>query len=132
VLIVDDDPHMAAAMRRAFQRHGFSAVVATNARDARVFAAAQQPTLITLDLCMPGFGGLDVLRFLRQEPAMAAVRILVVSGAPRAALSAARNAGADDVLEKPFSNRDLIEKATHLMESPRDPRTDCQETETRR
>jgi CheY-like chemotaxis protein len=65
--------------------------------------AEDPPCVVLLDLKMPRVGGLEVLRFMRETPALASVPVLVFSSSdePRD-IDEARNAGADDYLVKPI------------------------------
>lgn len=114
VLVVDDERNMAAAIQRTLRRSGFEVQVALDGLQAGVLLQSFMPTVMTLDLKMPGLDGHQVLRFIRQRPELASVRVLVVSAMPRDELERARANGADDVLEKPFSPQELIDKVVAL------------------
>ena len=72
------------------------------------------PAAVTLDLKMPGLGGLDVLKFVRDTEHLKDTKILVVSALPQKDLDEALRAGADDILVKPFDNKILLEKVQRL------------------
>ena len=107
---------MANAIRRTLRRAGFEVMIAPNGFKAGALLGTFTPSVITLDLQMPGLSGFDVLSFVRQMPNLADLRVLVVSAMPRKELEAARAAGADDVLEKPFKNEVLVEKVSRLAQ----------------
>ncbi len=114
VLIVEDDPAMSAAIQRTLKRAGFETRVASDGFRAGTLLGTFLPGVMTLDLRMPGIPGLDVLKFVRLAERLRDIRILVVSAMPRKELDEALAAGADDVLEKPFRNPELLEKVTRL------------------
>lgn len=114
VLIVEDDEHMAQAMSRALKRKGFETMVAPDGFMAGSLATTGQPAVMTLDLKMPGLGGLEVLKAIRKNPDLAGIKVIVVSAMPRSQLDAALEAGADMVLEKPFENKQLVAKVALL------------------
>ena len=114
VLIVEDEPAMASTIQRLLHRHGFETSIALNGVHAGTLLESFSPTVMTLDLKMPGLGGLDVLKFVRQSENLKDIKILVVSAMPRHELEEALAAGANDVLEKPFENDILVEKVSHL------------------
>jgi excisionase family DNA binding protein len=114
VLIVEDDEHMAQAMSRALKRKGFETMVAPDGFMAGSLATAGQPAVMTLDLKMPGLGGLEVLKAIRKNPDLAGIKIIVVSAMPRDQLEEALDAGADMILEKPFENKKLVAKVAEL------------------
>ncbi len=114
VLIVDDDPAMSAAIQRTLKRAGFETRVASDGFRAGTLLGTFLPGVMTLDLRMPGIPGLDVLKFVRLAERLKDIRILVVSAMPRKELDEALAAGADDVMEKPFRNPELLEKVARL------------------
>jgi len=69
---------------------------------------------MTLDLDMPGTGGLAVLESIRAIPELADLKVLVISDLPADELDQARAARADDVLTRPFKNKQLVEKVARL------------------
>ena len=114
VLIVEDDPAMAAAIQRTLKRAGFETRVASDGFRAGTLLGTFLPGVMTLDLRMPGIPGIDVLKFVRLAERLKDIRILIVSAMPRKELDEALAAGADDVLEKPFKNQELVEKVSRL------------------
>jgi excisionase family DNA binding protein len=114
VLIVEDDAAMAAAIQRTLKRAGFETRVASDGFRAGTLLGTFLPGVMTLDLRMPGIPGIDVLKFVRLAERLKDIRILIVSAMPRKELDEALAAGADDVLEKPFKNQDLVEKVSRL------------------
>jgi len=120
VLIVDDDQATAHAIQRVLRRAGFETEVAFDGFSAGVLAESFAPEVMTLDLRMPGLGGLEVLGFVRSHPHLQAIKILVVSGLPPAQLAEALAGGADEAMEKPFDNAALVEKVCLLagVEAP--------------
>ncbi|MBD3347153.1 MAG: response regulator [Chitinivibrionales bacterium] len=115
VLIVDDDKSMAKSIRRSLIEQDYDTEIAFDGFSAGTLMQRFMPSVVTLDLAMPGMGGVDVIKFIRSRPEFAHVKVLVVSARPREELEAACKAGADDMLEKPFENPVLLEKITSLM-----------------
>ncbi|MBI2501614.1 MAG: response regulator [Candidatus Latescibacteria bacterium] len=114
VLIVDDDQSAARAIQRVLHRAGFETQVAFDGFSAGALMESFAPDVMTLDLRMPGLGGLEVLGFVRGHPRLQGTKIIVVSGLSRARLDEALAKGADEVLEKPFDNAVLAEKVSRL------------------
>ena len=115
VLIVDDDPSMAKNIQRVLYRAGFETEIALDGFQAGTLAESFTPTVITLDLKMPGLSGLEVVKFARTRDNLKHIKILIISAMPQKDLDEALETGADDVLEKPFNNVELIEKVSLLM-----------------
>jgi two-component system, OmpR family, KDP operon response regulator KdpE len=106
VLIVDDEPQIARALRVALSSRGYEVQTAGNGETALDLVASAPPDVVLLDLGLPGIDGVEVVRRLR---GWSRVPIIVVS--VREAQSdkvAALDAGADDYLTKPFGMDELL------------------------
>lgn len=115
VLVVEDDPAMAAALNRVLILDGFETALAGDGFQAGSLLYRFKPGLMTLDICMPGMDGLAVLRSLKEVPPPFAIKILVVSGDSEARLNEALALGAHAVLRKPFDNEALLASVHRLL-----------------
>ncbi|MCV6615891.1 MAG: response regulator [Cellvibrionaceae bacterium] len=115
VLVVEDQLEMASAMRRVLRRGGYEVEVAADGFAAGLMLAQYHPTLITLDIKMPGMDGYEVLKLMRDQPKYKNVRVLVVSAETPDGMQKALEFGADDILSKPFDNQDLLDKVSALL-----------------
>ncbi len=79
VLVVDDDPAARAMLRRFLAREGYDVVTAHDGREALELARATRPTLITLDVTMPGMDGWSVLQALEADPDLAEIPVIMVT-----------------------------------------------------
>lgn len=121
ILVVDDEQAIVETVVRNLQRLGpqFRFATAFNGFEAGRQLALFSPDLIVLDLMMPGVDGLDVCRQVRGDPSTRHIKILVVTGYSSAEyLEAAREAGADDCLPKPFSGEELRDRVRRLLGIP--------------
>src|SRR5919108_2971385 len=101
ILVVDDDPMLAAALRRPLAYEGFEVEVATSGEDALTRVHDHAPDLIVLDVLLPGMDGLAVCRRLRQLGDTPVLMLTARSEVPERV--AGFEAGADDYLGKPFA-----------------------------
>jgi DNA-binding response OmpR family regulator len=127
ILIVDDDEAIRRLMRVNLELEGFQVDEAPDGE--RCLAAIHQlrPDLVVLDVAMPGIDGLSVARTLRADPAVAEVKILMVSALARSEdVERGRLAGADAYLTKPFEPDAFVQLIRTLLaaDRPADDATD--------
>ena len=116
ILVIDDEASYRQAIKRVLFSSGYQLDFAADGFQAGVKISGGQPDLITLDLSMPGLDGFDVIRYIRQQPALASVRILVISGLGSEELAQAKALGADATLSKPFENSQLADLVQQLLQ----------------
>jgi two-component system, OmpR family, KDP operon response regulator KdpE len=105
ILVVDDDPAILRAVRRALQGHGYDVTTAKTAREALEAHSKARPEVILLDLVLPDGTGLAVCEAVRQS---SDVPIIVLSAVDDDGTKVeALDRGADDYLTKPFSMEEL-------------------------
>ena len=111
VLIVDDQDSMRAILRRTFSAAGVTQIRdAVNGARAMQALEAQPANLILADYSMPVMDGCSLVRAVRADPRLAGARIVIITGHAEASHSvAAREAGADAVMIKPISPRELLQ-----------------------
>jgi CheY-like chemotaxis protein len=80
ILIVDDHSMSGLALKRLLTHEGFPAVYAADGVEALSTAERVQPHLVLLDDVMPGDGGVEVLRKLRNHPTLSRTSVIVLSG----------------------------------------------------
>jgi len=115
VLVVDDEPAMALAIKRVFTRAGFETAIANDGFLAGSLLYTFKPHLMTLDILMPGIDGFAVLRLLREAQLPTPLKVLVVSGDSEEHLQQALALGAHGALCKPFDNEELLATARELL-----------------
>lgn len=114
-LVVEDDPVIAKNIRRILEALKIDCVVAHDGFHAGALLTSFHPRLVTLDLGMPGLGGLSVLKIIRSLKGLEDVSVLVISGMGDRELQKALDAGADGVLRKPFTKQQLEDYAKKLL-----------------
>lgn len=108
ILVVDDEPDFCSALHDILENDGYDVDQAPSALVALSLLERVTPDLILTDVMMPGMDGLAFLREVRAHPVWGSIPAVVVSakGTPQD-IAAAREAGADGYLTKPFSAREL-------------------------
>jgi len=114
VLIVDDEANVARAIQRQVRSLGFETEMALDAFHAGALLHSFKPTIMTLDLRMPGVSGFGVIQTVKASLKHEHVKILVISAEPAERLEKALYEGADDFLAKPFHGADLAAKLKKL------------------
>ncbi|GAC1657186.1 MAG: response regulator transcription factor [Candidatus Dormibacteraceae bacterium] len=113
ILIVDDDPRIVAALRRALVYEGYDVDTAGDGADGLRQARLAAPDLVVLDVMMPGLDGFEVARRLR---AGGDVGILMLTARDSTADRVqGLDSGADDYLVKPFSYEELLARVRALL-----------------
>ena len=113
VLIVEDEPKMAALVRRALVEEGHPADVVPRGEDAVWLAALHPYDAIVLDVMLPGLSGFETCRRLRNGGIWTPVLMLTARDAVEDRV-AGLDAGADDYLPKPFSLAELLARLRAL------------------
>ena len=109
VLIVEDEPDLAQVMELALGRAGFDVLVVDTGSEAHAVVGSRQVDVVVMDRGLPDMDGLEATAFLRAAGFLGAV--LVTSGhAGTDHVAASLGAGADDVLGKPFTLAELVER----------------------
>ena len=109
ILVVDDEPGIVAIARDYLDRAGFRVISAGDGVTALRLARTERPSLLVLDLMLPGMDGLDVARALREDPASRALPIIMLTArVEEADKLIGLELGADDYITKPFSPRELV------------------------
>ena len=116
ILVADDEPPILELIRFTLEDDQVRVVEARDGLEALRLAQAVRPELCFLDVRMPELDGLAVCRLLRQDPAMAGSRIVMLTAASQEA-DRVRGlaAGADGYLTKPFSPLALFSLVRSLL-----------------
>lgn len=112
VLIVEDDEQVAAFLHELLRGHdGIDALeTAANGFEAGRKVHNFEPSVMLLDLMMPGMDGFEVCRALKQDPSTRHIRVLAMTGYPTSEnIERIMNAGAEVCLEKPIDTSRLLE-----------------------
>ncbi|MGK5728077.1 response regulator transcription factor [Streptomyces sp. URMC 124] len=113
VLVVEDDPDLALALRTLLTRAGYEVAHADNGREGLRLLFAERPALMLLDIGLPQLDGWEVLERTRDLSDLP-VLLLTARGAETDRVRGLR-AGADDYLPKPFGNDELLARVEALL-----------------
>jgi DNA-binding response OmpR family regulator len=114
VLVIEDNPKMADAIRDGLQEHGYAADVANSGFEGEELAASGVHDVILLDVMLPDRDGVEMCRNLRRRGVKSKVLMLTALGGTQDKVSGL-DAGADDYLTKPFEFEELLARVRSLL-----------------
>ena len=112
--MVDDEPPMRTALKRALELGGYEVALAADGSAGLESAAELSPDLVVLDVLMPGVDGLEVCRTLRARGDRTPILMLTARDAVADRVEGLE-AGADDYLVKPFALEELLARVRALL-----------------
>ena len=113
VLIVDDDEHIRASLRRTLAFEGYQVREAGDGTGALEVALDELPDLVILDVMLPGMDGMEVCRRLREVNDVPILMLTAREGT--SSQVEGLDAGADDYLVKPFVRDELLARIRALL-----------------
>ena len=118
VLVVEDDPSVRGLLQTLLSAEGYEVATASDGLAGLVKAAASPPALVLLDLMMPDLGGVRVLEEMRDDPELADIPVIVVTGKIDALPSMRDLLGEDNVFLKPFAVGELLARVGDVTGGP--------------
>lgn len=120
VLVVEDDPSVRGLLQTLLSAEGYDVVTASDGLAGLVKATARRPSLVLLDLMMPDLGGVRVLEEMRDDPSLADIPVIVVTGKIDAIAGMRDLLGEDNVFLKPFAVGELLSRVAQVTGGPDD------------
>ena len=117
VLICDDEPFILESVRHVVTREGYEAITAVDGLKGIDLAQKEKPSLIILDVMMPGKTGYEVCKILKEEPETKGIFIIILTARGQELdEKLGLEAGADEYLTKPFSPRKLRQRLHEILD----------------
>jgi DNA-binding response OmpR family regulator len=113
--VVDDEPTIAEVVARYLERAGYEARVAADGPAAVAAALSRRPDLVVLDIMLPGFDGIEVMRRIHADVDPRVGVILLTARGEESDRLVGLRAGADDYVVKPFSPAELVARVDAVM-----------------
>jgi DNA-binding response OmpR family regulator len=114
ILVVEDEQRLAYLLRRVLLEERHTIDLAYDGPGGLDLALSDSYDVVTLDLMLPGIGGLEVCRQMRAERIMTPVLMLTARGAVEDRVTGL-NVGADDYLTKPFAMEEFLARVNALL-----------------
>jgi two-component system, OmpR family, phosphate regulon response regulator PhoB len=116
VLIADDEPSMRLLVHATIESDDYKVIEAADGDEAWTMIRQYKPSLVLLDVQMPGRTGLEILASIKSDPALKATHVILLTAkALEADVEAGMTAGADFYLTKPFSPLDLLTRVEEAL-----------------
>ena len=113
ILIVEDEKHIARALRYNLEKEGYTVFSAEDGEAALVLFAAERPELVILDLMLPKLDGLEVCKAIRKKSSVPV--IMLTARKEEVDRIIGLELGADDYVTKPFSVRELMARVKAVL-----------------
>ena len=128
VLVVDDEPDIVALVAYHLAKSGYTVSTAGSGPEGLAIARRDKPSIIVLDLMLPGLSGLEVMEELRNDSATSRIAVLMLT-ARREESDRIKGLtlGADDYLTKPFSPQELVLRVGAILRRVKAGQEDSQE-----
>ena len=114
ILIVEDDPHILLGLEELLKSEGYETASCNRGDEAVAAVVKFQPTLIVLDVMLPGLSGYDICKQLRAKKISAPILMLTAKGQEIDKVIGL-DLGADDYVTKPFGVRELLARIQALL-----------------
>jgi DNA-binding response OmpR family regulator len=117
VVIADDEPSMRLLVHATIESDDYKVIEAGDGNQAWSLIQQCKPSLVLLDVQMPGRSGLEILRMIRKDPHLEATRVILLTATDHETdIESGLLAGADFYLTKPFSPLDLITRVEEALQ----------------
>jgi len=114
ILVIEDNPDMASAIRQGLKENGYSVDVAHKGFEGEELAASEPYDLVVLDVMLPDRDGVELCRNLRRREVASYILMLTALSSTSHKVSGL-DAGADDYLTKPFEFEELLARIRALL-----------------
>ena len=122
ILIADDSIAVRKVAERLLTEAGLGVTLAANGEEALAYLAKERPDLVVSDVIMPDKSGYEVCAFIRENAALAATPVLLISGIVNDEVTRqADSCRADGVLKKPFQGTSLKDRVLELIAKRQEP-----------
>lgn len=117
ILIIEDDPIVRENLEEILKFKGFSVITAEDGKNGLDIATKREPDLIISDIMMPEMDGYEVLKNVREHPAITNTPVILLTAKTltESKIKGLEH-GADDYITKPFNTKELVARVNNLLE----------------
>jgi two-component system, OmpR family, alkaline phosphatase synthesis response regulator PhoP len=118
VLVVDDQPHIVRLIQVNLEKEGFHVATASDGLEGITKVRETTPDLVILDVIMPHKDGFEVLRDMKEDPALAEIPVVMLTvKTHNADIVKGLREGAELYLPKPFHPKELVSLVKRVLET---------------
>lgn len=116
IVVIEDEPDIVEVMCYNLQREGYQVSSTTRGDEGLELVRNQSPSLVILDLMLPGMDGLSVCQQIKSDPLTRSTPIIIVSAkGEESDVVIGLGLGADDYIAKPFSPREMLARVKEVL-----------------
>jgi phosphate regulon transcriptional regulator PhoB len=116
ILVIEDEADIQEVIAYNLRREGYEVVTCDDGAEGFDMARHETPSLLLLDLMLPGMDGIEICRRLRQDPITSNIPIIMVTAkGEESDVVIGLGVGADDYVVKPFSPRELVARVRAVL-----------------
>ena len=116
IVVIEDEPDIVEVISYSLKREGYNVLAVDRGDESINLIRNQSPSLIILDLMLPGMDGLSVCRQLKSDPIVKDIPVIMISAkGEESDIVIGLEMGADDYLTKPFSPRELLARVKAVL-----------------
>ena len=116
IVVVEDEQAIQDVIAYNLRREGYEVLLAGHGNEGLALIQSKRPTLVILDLMLPGIDGLSICQQLRADPKTRSIPLMILSAKEEESdIVIGLSLGADDYLAKPFSPREMLARVKALL-----------------
>lgn len=117
ILVVDDDPYILMSLEFLMRKSGFDVMIARNGTETLELLEQNVPDVVLLDIMMPDVDGYAICKHIKKTAKLKSCKVVFLSAKSKDAdIQKGLDIGAEMYITKPFSNKDLVNKITALLD----------------
>lgn len=119
--IIDDDTTLLEGYKRALKKHGYEVMVSDNGQDGLAKVKKHHPDLVFVDVALDKEDGIELMKKIKSGESLQDIFVVLISGKEVSAgsVSGGLNAGADEYLTKPLTNKELLAHTDAFIQQQR-------------
>jgi DNA-binding response OmpR family regulator len=117
ILVVDDDPYILMSLEFLMRKNGFEVIIARNGTETLELLEENVPDVVLLDIMMPDVDGYAICKHIKSSIQHKECKVVFISAKSKEAdIQKGYDLGAELYITKPFSNKDIVNKITALLD----------------